>query len=138
MTEPIKIEGLAQFQRNLKTLDRDLPKALRLAFNAAADIVVADARPRVPSKSGKAKGSVKAKSSQTAARVVGGSKRVPYYAWLDFGGRVGPRGSIQRPFQKEGRYIYAAYFRNRDSGRFQDALEQGLLDVARQAGIELD
>lgn len=136
MTDPIKITGLAEFSRNLKTLDRELPKALRMAFNAAAEIVVNDARPGIPTKSGKAKASVKARSTQTASRVVGGSARVPYYPWLDFGGRVGKDKSIRRPFLKEGRYIYNAYFRNQK--RYAELLETGLLDVIRQAGIEVD
>jgi hypothetical protein len=56
MGDPISIDGLNQFRAGLKAMDRDLPKALRIAFNAAAEIVVADARPGVPSKSGKARG----------------------------------------------------------------------------------
>lgn len=134
--EPIKIEGLAQFTKNLKTLDRDLPKALRMAFNTAADVVVQDARPRIPTKSGKAKASVKARSTATASRVVGGSTRVPYYPWLDFGGRVGRSKSVRRPFLKEGRYIYRAYFSNQ--ARYAELVETALLDVARQAGVEID
>ena len=136
MTDPIKIEGLAVFSKNLKTLDRELPKALRMAFNAAADVVVQDARPGIPTKSGKAKASVKARSTQTASRVVGGGSKVPYYPWLDFGGRVGRARSIRRPFLKHGRYIYNAYFDNQ--ARYAELLEQGLLDVARQAGVEFD
>lgn len=137
-TDPIKIEGLTEFRRNLKTLNSDLPKALRLAFNSAADVVVNEARPRVPSKSGRAKGSVKARSTQTLSRVSGGGGRAPYYPWLDFGGRVGKGGSVRRPFLREGRYIYNAYFKNRDSGKFQETLSKALIDVARQAGIEVD
>lgn len=136
MTDPIKIDGLAEFSRNLKKLDSDLPKALRMAFNGAADLVVNEARPRIPTKSDKAKASVKARSTATASRVVGGSKRVPYYPWLDFGGKVGRGGSVHRPFLKDGRYIYRAYFDNR--ARYAALVEKALLDVARQAGIEVD
>lgn len=136
MTDPIQIDGLAEFSRNLKKLDSDLPKALRMAFNGAADLVVNEARPRIPTKSGKAKASVKARSTATASRVVGGSKRVPYYPWLDFGGKVGKGGSVRRPFLKDGRYIYKAYFDNR--ARYAALVEKALLDVARQAGIEVD
>jgi hypothetical protein len=134
--DPIKIDGLADFTRNLKKLDTDLPKALRIAFNSCADVVVQDARQSIPTRSGKAKASVKARSTSTASRVVGGSTKVPYYPWLDFGGHVGRRRSIRRPFLKEGRYIYNAYFDNR--ARYAELVEQALLDVARQAGIEVD
>lgn len=134
----VRIEGLNEFRRGLKEMDRNLPKALRLAFNDAADIVVSDARPRVARKTGRAARSVRARSTQSFARVSGGGNRAPHYPWLDFGGRVGRRRSVRRPFLKEGRYIYASYFRALRSGDFQKALEDGITDVARQAGIELD
>lgn len=136
MVEPIKIDGLRQFSKSLKQLDADLPKALRVAFNGATEIVVTEARPKVPKVSGKAAGSIKARSTRTAARVVGGSTRVPYLPWLDFGGRVGRNRSVRRPFLKEGRYIYKAFFANRD--RFGDALQDALVDVAEQAGLEVE
>lgn len=135
--EPIRIEGLNEFVRNLKTLDGDLPKAVRLAFNKAADLVVSDAAPKVPSKSGRARRSVKSKSSQRFARVVGGNARTPYYPWLDFGGRVGRNNSIRRPYFKDGRYIYQAFF-GLPSGRIEEVMTDALLDVVRQAGIEVE
>lgn len=135
MPEAIKIDGLAQFARDLKKLDGDLPKALRVAMNEAADIVVGAAVPRIPKRSGRAARSVKARSTRTAVRVVGGSARVPYYPWLDFGGRVGRSKAVSRPFLKEGRYIYKAYFAKQRE--FEDVLMEALIDVARQAGVEV-
>jgi hypothetical protein len=135
VADPIKIDGLSQFRANLKTLDRELPKALRLAFNAAADIVVDDAKPRVPSRSGRARGTVKAKSTQSYSRVSGGGNKAPYYPWLDFGGKVGRNRSVARPFIKDGRYIYHAYYANRN--RYVEVLEASLVKVAEQAGIEV-
>lgn len=136
MSDPIRIEGLDQFRRNLKTLDATLPRALRVAFNTAAQLVVDDARPKVPTRSGRARATVRVRSSQTRAQVAGGSKRVPYYSWLDFGGRGGRGRANNRPYRKEGRYIYAAFYRNRP--RFAEVLERELVNVARQAGIEVD
>jgi hypothetical protein len=137
MADPIKIEGLNEFVRNLKTLDRDLPKAVRLAFNEASDLVVDDARPRVPRRSGRAQRSLRARSTQTRARVSGGGARAPHYPWLDFGGKVGRGGSIRRPFLTEGRYIYRSYHELRDSGRFEDVMVKALLRVVESAGIEV-
>lgn len=138
MTASVKIDGLTEFRKALKELDRDLPKALRLAFNDAANVVVDDARPRVPKgRSGKAKGSVKARSTQRYARVSGGGNRAPYYPWLDFGGRVGKGRSVSRPFLADGRYIYRSFYKARAAGDFQDVLEESLIDVARQAGVEV-
>lgn len=137
MADSIQITGLKEFRSGLKAMHKDLPKALRVAFNDAADVVVMDARPKIPSRSGRAKGSVKARSTQTSSRVVGGGNKAPHYPWLDFGGRVGRRNSVKRPFLKEGRYIYNAYFRNKRSGRYQEILSDGLIKVGRDAGIEV-
>lgn len=134
MTEPVKVKGLAEFTRNLKLLDRDLPKAVRVAFNDAADVIVDDAKPRVPRRSGRAAGSIRARSTRTKARITGGGARAPYYPWLDFGGRVGRRKSVKRPVLADGRYIYNAYFRRK--GEFKEAMEDALLDVVRKAGLD--
>jgi len=136
MAEPIKIDGLSQFRANLRALDRSLPRTLRLAFNEAADIVASDARPRVPARSGRARATVKVKSTQSYARVAGGSGKASYYPWLDFGGRVGRNKSVKRQFLKDGRYIYYSYNRNRD--RFRQVLEESLTATAVQAGFEVD
>src|SRR3546814_5568401 len=52
-TEAIRITGLREFQRNLKRLDSELPKALRMAFNTAADVVADDARQEIGRASGR-------------------------------------------------------------------------------------
>lgn len=134
--DPIKITGLVEFQRALRALDAELPRALRLAHNQAAEVVVEWARPRVPTTSGRARASVRATSSQRDARVTGGGARVPYYPWLDFGGRVGRQKSIKRPFLSGGRYIYPGYTRNRD--QVEGVLLAALLEVCRRAGVEVD
>lgn len=136
MTEinQIKIKGLAEFNRTLRKLDKDLPKGLRLAHNEAANIVVDDAKPEVPRRTGHAASTVKAKSTRLQGRVVGGSARYPYYPWLDFGGSVGKNKSVKREFITEGRYIYPSYSENYD--RVKEVLVQSLTDLARQAGLE--
>lgn len=136
MTQAIRIDGLAQFSRNLRKLDNDLPKALRVGLNEAADIIVGEAKQRVPKRSGRAAGSIRAQSTRTTVRVSAGGRRAKYYPWLDFGGRVGRGRSVRRAFLKEGRYIYRAYFDNRD--KFGAALQRSLLDVAAKAGVAVD
>lgn len=136
--ELIRIDGLREFNRQLKTVDSKLPTATRLAANSAAQIVVDEAKPKVPigpGKGGHAKESLKAKSTRTAARVSAGGKKFPYYPWLDFGGSVGPGKGSKRPFLKEGRYIWAAYARRRED--VQDRLVEALTEVAEQAGLEM-
>lgn len=139
MVEPIRIQGLAEFMRGVKRVDRDLGKAFRVAANNAASSVVDDAKSSVPSgppKGGHSSSSIKARSTQTQVRVSAGSKRFPYYAWLDFGGRVGRRKSVVRPYRRSGRYLWASFSRNRP--QLERGLAGALTDIARQAGLEPD
>jgi len=138
MAEAIKIDGLSQFVRNLKKLDSDMPKTLRVGFNAAANIVVDYAKPKVPRKTGKAAGSIRAQSTGRAVRVTEGGKRAPYMPWLDFGGKIRPKpGQVKsRPFLKEGRFLYAGLAAKREQVR--TVVEAALIDAARAAGVEVD
>lgn len=104
--KPIEIKGLKEAVKNAKKVDNDLPKEFRKAGNKAADLLVAWIVPRVPKRSGKAAGTVKAASTQKAARVRAGGPKAPYYPWLDWGGRVGRNKSVKRKFYSDGRYIY--------------------------------
>lgn len=135
MAELVKIDGLSQFIKTVKRFDSDIPKMNRQAMNAAADIVLDYARPRIPRRTGRAAGSLKARSTQTAVRVAAGGARAPYYPWLDFGGRVGRRKSVKRPFIGEGRYIYPALAAKRHD--FELALAMALTHTARSAGLEV-
>lgn len=136
LVEPIKVEGLAQFSRDLKRIDGDLAKGLRLAQNEAAAVVVDYVRPQVPTVTGHARSTVKAKSTRTQGRVVGGSARYPYYAWLDFGGKVGRGNSVARPYYGGGRWMYPALDVKRAD--IYDVLTNALLQLCRQAGVEVD
>lgn len=136
--DPIKIDGLAQFSRDLRKLSSELPKALRIANNEASQLIVDRAVPKVPlgpSKGGHARSSIKAKSTRTEGRVTGGGKKYPYYPWLDFGGRVGKARTVQRPFIKTGRYIFDTYEDNRQ--QVHETLLKALLQVAQEAGVEV-
>lgn len=143
--EAIRVHGLNEFRRQLKELDRNAPKGLRIAFNNAASKTVEAARKQVPVKTGAAKASLRTKSTQSYARASGGGvKGVSYYGFLDFGGTVGRghklgpnMGSVKRPFFKDGRYLYQAYFRRRDSGEFERDVRRELIRVAMEAGLEV-
>jgi len=131
----IAVEGLREFTRSLQRLDDILPKMVRLAMNAAAGVVVAYGQARMPRRTGRAAATIKAKSSRTLVRVGEGSKRAPYVPWLDFGGRTGPAKSVQRPFFKDGRFLYPAL--KDEHAAISKALEDALADVASQAGLEI-
>lgn len=134
--DPVRVEGLADLARSLRAVNSDLPKALRLAANKAAEIVVEEARRNVPRRTGAAAKSIKAKSTRTAARVTSGGRRAPYMPWLDYGGKVGKNDTASRPFIADGRYVYPAYRSKRDE--FEKVLRESLQDVARSGGLEFD
>lgn len=134
--DAIRIDGLKELQAALKRVDGETQKQLRVVFNDAVEIIAADARRKVPSRSGRARASVKAQSGQREAKVVGGSKRVPYYPWLDFGGKVGRDRSVTRRWEPDGRYLYPSWRRNRDE--VHKALEAGLTKVIRSVGWDVD
>jgi hypothetical protein len=137
MPDPITITGLREYLRALKKMDADLPKAVRVVLNKAADLVIDLARPDVPSRSGRAARSIRGQSTRTAVRVTAGGKRAPYYPWLDFGGRVGRKKSTRRPFDPEGRYLYPAYFDLRNEGTLIEVMSAGLVELAETAGFEV-
>ncbi|HYF73907.1 MAG TPA: HK97 gp10 family phage protein [Nocardioides sp.] len=130
----IDVTGLREFQAALRRADADLPKALRLVLNDAANLVIDWARPRIPKRTGAAAGSIKARSSQREVRVAVGGRRAPYYPWLDFGGRTGPARSVVRPFYTEGRYLYPGLRHTRDD--VQRIMEEGITRLAADAGLE--
>lgn len=131
----VRVEGLRAFTRSLKDVDRELPKAVRLANNRIVQIIVDGVQPEIPVRSGRTRATVKAKSTRTAARISAGSKRSPQYGWLDFGGKTGINGSVVRPFFKKGRYIYPTYEANQD--RVVEVMVEEYSAIARDAGLEV-
>lgn len=135
VVKPIEIVGLREFNRALKGLDSNLPKAVRLALNEATDLVIDYAVPDIPTRTGRAARSVRAKSTRTEARVSAGGTRVPYYPWLDFGGAGPNNRPAPRPFRKSGRYLFVAY--NEHRSEFTSILERALHKVATDAGLDV-
>lgn len=133
--DPIRIQGLREIQAALKEIDGEAQKKLRLVLNEAAEMVAAEARSRMPSKTGRARASVKVASSQREARVKIGAARAPYAPWLDFGGKVGREGSVSRPFLKDGRYVYPAYYDLKV--RLLEKIEQAIRELCEEHGIEV-
>lgn len=136
MAEKITVTGLREFQRALRTMDADLPKQLRLVLNEAGQLVISYAQDHMPHVTGRARASVKARSSQREARVAVGGNRAPYVPWLDFGGEGRRKGRpAARPFIREGRYVYAGLRVHRQD--ITDLMSAGLTELARTAGLEV-
>lgn len=132
----IHVTGLAEFGRGLRKLDAEAPKALRIALNAAAEILIGETRKLIPTRTGKAAKSLVVKSTRTSARVGVGGKRAPYYPWLDFGGKTGRKKSVDRPFYKQGRYLYPTL--GRIKPQIMEQLAADLAAVAKSAGLDVD
>jgi hypothetical protein len=134
--EKITISGLREFQAALRDVDAGMPKLIRNVGNEAAGVVIDYARPRIPSRSGRARASVKLRSTQRAVRVAVGGSKAPYFPWLDFGGQGRVKGRpAARPFLSEGRYIYQGLRVKRDE--VTEIMSRGLTELARQAGLEV-
>jgi hypothetical protein len=133
--EPIKVTGLKEFRRNLKTISSDLPKCIRLANNEVADVVVLWVKGRMENRTGGAVSTVKAASTQKEVRVKEGSAKRPYVPWLDFGGCVGPKRSVKRQFYSDGRYLYPALLANRDL--MTEKLTEQLIALCHRAGVDV-
>lgn len=131
----IEVTGLRELRTQLKAMDADLPKQVKVALNAAAELVISYAKPKIPKRSGAAAASLKARSGQLDARIAAGGRRAPYYPWLDFGGKVGRADSVDRPFYTEGRYIYVGLRENR--AEITEVMAKGLTELAAGAGFEV-
>jgi hypothetical protein len=133
----IEVGGLAQLSRALKKVDSDAPKQLRIGLNNAAGLLVDRVRPKIPSLTGAARRSLVARSTRTSARVAVGGKRAPYFPWMDFGGAGKKAGRpAQRPFFKEGRYVYPTLREIRP--QIEKQLQDSISAVVRGAGLVED
>jgi hypothetical protein len=132
----INIHGLKEFQRSLREVDAGLPRLLRVVFNEAMGLVIGYARERMPTRTGRAASSLKPKSQQRSARISLGGKAAPYAPWLDFGGAGRIKGRPpNRPFQREGRYVYKGLAVKRDE--ITKVMVKGMTQVARDAGLDV-
>ena len=130
---PIAVKGMVELQRALKDLDGESQKEIRVELNKIAETVASGAARRVPVRSGKARASLRAKSSQRETKASAGGRKAPYYAWLDFGGKTGRKKSVRRPFVRSGRYLYPTVGANRDT--LVAAIAKALTDLARRKGL---
>lgn len=138
----IETAGLRELHRALKQAEPQLQKQLSRDLKDAAEIVAAEARSRVPSRTGRAAASIRSGSAMKGAYVAGGKGSVKYYGWLDFGSRtpvsgnarsVGPwKGSGQGP--KQGRFIYPALTAKRDE--VLAVVERAVEKSIKEAGFE--
>ncbi len=88
----VEVEGLDVVRKNLKKIDQDLPKGLRLVHLEISKPIADEARGRAPVRSGQLAASVKAGGTQKAATISAGARLRPYpygpivhYGWPGHG-----------------------------------------------------
>lgn len=132
----LRVVGLVDLQKALRDVDKDLPKELAAGLAEAAEIVASAARAKMPQRTGRAAGAVKAKKAQRAATIAMGGTAAPYGPWLDFGGSVGRQKMTKRPFFKEGRYIYPTLRQKR--AEVAAKIDEVLKEMAKKAGFDTE
>lgn len=108
----IQVTGIRDLRAALKTAEGRLPSELRKGLNEVANIIVVDARPRIPvGPTGRLAKSLRARSTQTAAQVVLGTARTPYAQAVYWG--TGPRAGQRGPHNiKAHQVMHESYDRN--------------------------
>lgn len=149
----VNVTGLAELRRALRQVDRTILPELREGLKGAVEIVAAEVRSTMPKDTGRAAASVRAVAGGNTIYLVGGKARVPYFGWLEFGGKLPdkrPRTKkalawggadhpsahatgAERPKVREGRYMYPAVKRN--TPQIVEAAGDAFDDAARRAGL---
>lgn len=134
MLKGVEVQGLREFSKALKSLDRELPIELRKGMNSIAKVVADSARTQVPKRSGKLANSIRPSSTQRVGKVTMGNAKVPYAGFIEYGGAVGRKKSVKRAFKKDGRYLRPAYEANRE--RVQAEMVELVDRTIRKAGLD--
>jgi hypothetical protein len=132
-----EVQGLAELNLALSRIEPQLRKNLNKRMRKIAADVRDAVRAEMPSRSGRARRSVRAGVSYTGAYVVSGKKEVPYVPWLDFGGTLKPvggrKGEQRRPVIQGGRYLYPTIERRAPQTR--EAARQAIEDTKAELGL---
>jgi len=138
VVDRVEVEGLRELRARLNEAGEGFEKALPTAHRSIAQIVADAAADRVERvtkhPTGRLEATIRGLGSQRDATVKGGSARVPYFGFIDFGGVLEPRGvPIERNFIREGRILYPAFAEKREDVR--GAIEDSVNDVLRRARL---
>jgi len=129
----VDTEGLDTWIFAARRFRDSLPDLVDETEQAAAELVAGETRRRVDVLTGAARQSVRVLDYNGDAAVVGGGGSVPYYAWLDFGGRAGIKGSTVRFKVPHGRYAYPAY--EDSQPEIEDLMGEKVLKALRAQGL---
>jgi hypothetical protein len=133
--QPVRVEGLAEFQRALKAMDDKLPRELSKANKAAAEMVATKARAKASAQGGvaaKAAPNIKAAAEQRRSKITIGGPKAPYGLGAEFGGQGRPSTMQFKPHR--GREGYALYPTIRDTEtEFMELYGKALDELTRRA-----
>lgn len=118
----ISAAQLAELTAALRDLDDDIGDlAMSLLEDISRDIAT-EVRSRVPYRTGRARQSYQVHGHS----IVFGGEQAPYAPWLEFGGKVGRKDSVKRPYTRKGRYLYPTIAENLDDieKRVDDLISQ--------------
>ena len=112
----IRVEGLSELRRTVRTLDRDALKLVQKGLKASMGPVVRDAQVIAPKKSGRLAASIR---PFTSGNTVGVRSRLPYAAAIHWGGSVGKGHRVGVPWSgsvvlKPALFVSKAIERNED------------------------
>lgn len=134
----IDTREVRDLSRRLRGLSKDAQKDLQKELVKITESLAVHVKTKMPSKSGRARASVKARKVSAGMRLAYGGTKAPHAPWLDFGGSTkvpGAGGRVQRPFIKEGRYVWPTVGERSDEiGRDVEAAMQS---VARKHGLDV-
>lgn len=160
----LELKGLKEFQSALRNIAPAARKEFATDLKAIGKMVATDAAADMPRVTGKARRSVKVKVVANrgfeGVSISEGGTVAPYVPWLDFGGTVGRgrksnarvtiasggrvsvqrgrakgTGTVVRPYIKDGRYLYPAYFRRYDD--MVAATFEAVKRATTSAGLEV-
>lgn len=140
MAEPLRVVGLREFTRELRALDRNLPRELGRIGKKAAEVVVDEAQGNARNLGGvhrKSAPSIKASGSQRKVVIRGGGARFPFFWGAEFGAKQFAqfpswRGNAWQPDRAGIGYMIHPAIRS-TRGKFMDAYGDGIERLSRRA-----
>lgn len=123
------VAQLSELRTALRDVSDEVADVVASLMEDIAKGVASDARSRVPHRTGRAQASYRARGMSIEF-----GDGVPYVPWLEFGGKVGRKDSVKRPYNRKGRYVYPAIADNAAdvAEKVADLIEQitgGYLEV---------
>lgn len=134
-SQAVRVEGLADFQRELRAVDTKLPRQLSQANKAAAEMVAGRARSRAQSLgsvAAKSAPSIKAAAEQRRSKITLGGPREPWALGAEFGGQGRPTTQQFDPHRgRQGYFLYPTIRDTREE--FIDVYARAIDQVMRAA-----